>query len=177
MNLWITLLLLLSPLDHARQAADATMQALLKELSTAMAQGGPLSAIPVCKARALTILSEVQKETGALKIKRTSWKIRNPLDRPDTSETRLLKTLQERLMRTPDLRETWDTLGSRLRYVRVLRIQERCLACHGPTEQMDPRVVSMLQTLYPEDEAVGYQPGDVRGILIVEVPLKQGGKP
>jgi hypothetical protein len=42
---------------------------------------------------------------------------------------------------------------------------------------MDPRVVSMLRTLYPEDEAVGYQPGDVRGILIVEVPLKQGGKP
>ncbi len=177
MSVWMAFLLTVSPLDQARQAAQATMNALITELSSAMAQGGPLNAIPVCKARAQTILQEVQQKTGVAKIKRTSWKIRNPLDRPDSLESRLLETLQERLKHTPDLQEYWDTVGTRLRYVRVLRIQDRCLACHGPTEQMDPRVRAMLRNLYPGDQAVGYQRGDVRGILIVEVPLEQGGKP
>ncbi|MCF6192367.1 MAG: DUF3365 domain-containing protein [Candidatus Hydrothermae bacterium] len=177
MTVWMALLLTVSPLEQARQAAQATMKALITELSAAMAQGGPLNAIPVCKARAQTILQEVQKETGVAKLKRTSWKIRNPLDRPHSSEVLLLARIQKKLDQQPDLQEYWDTVGTRLRYVRVLRIQDRCLACHGPTEQMDPRVRAMLRNLYPGDEAVGYQRGDVRGILIVEVPLEQGGKP
>jgi hypothetical protein len=47
-----------------------------------------------------------------------------------------------------------------------------CLACHGDPEAIDPQVKRLLAERYPDDTAVGYKPGDLRGAVSVSVLLE-----
>jgi hypothetical protein len=42
-----------------------------------------------------------------------------------------------------------------------------CTACHGSTEQITPSVKAKLEQMYPNDKAVDYKPGDLRGAVVV----------
>lgn len=57
------------------------------------------------------------------------------------------------------------------RYLKALRIQKPCLNCHGPREQIKPEVLALLKQVYPNDQATGYQEGDLRGAITVKIPL------
>jgi hypothetical protein len=54
-----------------------------------------------------------------------------------------------------------------LRLLRPIVMGEPCLACHGPVEGINPRVLELIRAAYPEDLAVGYQAGDLRGAVSV----------
>jgi len=57
------------------------------------------------------------------------------------------------------------------RYMRALPTQPLCLACHGLPEQLTPAVKEKLKTLYPDDKAVGYRPGEIRGAMTIRKPV------
>ena len=44
----------------------------------------------------------------------------------------------------------------------------QCLACHGET--LAEPVAQAIDRLYPEDQARGYQPGDLRGAFTITWP-------
>jgi hypothetical protein len=46
-----------------------------------------------------------------------------------------------------------------------------CLACHGSPKQFDVAVADLLREKYPDDRAVGYKVGDLRGAVSVRVKL------
>jgi hypothetical protein len=50
-----------------------------------------------------------------------------------------------------------------------------CLNCHGPTEQLGTDVKAVLETFYPNDRAIGYRLGDLRGAVSVKIPLRPTG--
>ena len=62
-----------------------------------------------------------------------------------------------------------ETAAGELRYYRPLTIAPPCLNCHGDPVDMDPRVVEVLQASYPDDQATGYEAGDLRGLIRVSV--------
>jgi hypothetical protein len=49
--------------------------------------------------------------------------------------------------------------------MRALPTQGLCLGCHGPVEQLAPGVAERLKALYPDDRAVGYSLGQLRGAM------------
>jgi hypothetical protein len=55
--------------------------------------------------------------------------------------------------------------------MRALPVQELCLNCHGLPERLTPAVKERLKTLYPDDKAVGYRPGEVRGAMTIRKPV------
>ncbi len=57
--------------------------------------------------------------------------------------------------------------GSRYRYAVPIRIEERCLRCHGAASAAPKEVVER----YGEFRAFGYKMGDIRGIISVEMPV------
>jgi hypothetical protein len=57
------------------------------------------------------------------------------------------------------------------RYMRALPTQPLCLNCHGSPEQLTPAVLEKLKALYPDDKAVGYRPGDIRGAITIRKPV------
>jgi Protein of unknown function (DUF3365) len=57
------------------------------------------------------------------------------------------------------------------RYLRALPTQEMCLACHGTPDKVSAGVAERLQALYPNDHAVGYGKGQIRGAITLRKTL------
>lgn len=49
-----------------------------------------------------------------------------------------------------------------------IKLQAQCLMCHGPKEQIAPVIQDQLVKLYPNDEAIGFKEGELRGWFWIE---------
>lgn len=162
--------------DAARQTAAGLLQTLGGELKASMTTGGPATAIGVCKERAPKIAAEAAQKTG-FTIRRASPKNRNPKAVPDAWEAEAQASLEKRLAAGEkpemlDMSVVVDTPEGKLfRYAKALPTQAVCLNCHGDPEKLSPEVKATLATEYPDDKAVGYSAGMIRGILSIKKAL------
>jgi hypothetical protein len=158
---------------NARAAANALGKDLQTSLFAALDTGGPARAVAFCADSAQALTSRHARE--GVYLRRVSLRVRNPANRPDAGEERLLRELDSlhraralpgevvRAGRAPD--------GARVvHYVRPILVQERCLACHGDPGRLAPGVREILTARYPSDQATGYRAGDLRGMISVRVP-------
>jgi len=159
--------------DHAAegQAIAAAFGAELKAaLQSAMVEGGPLAAISVCHDDAPRIALEAAAKSGA-EAGRTSLQLRNPANAPDAHEQAVLEAFAAELAAGTPEAPPWrlDTLpDGRVRFMSAIIMQPQCLACHGET--LAEPVAQAIDRLYPEDQARGYQPGDLRGAFTITWP-------
>ncbi|NPA16988.1 Tll0287-like domain-containing protein [Persephonella sp.] len=157
--------------DFGEDASKMLLKELKKELKTALKTKGPVGAIEVCSRKAQAITQEVAEEIGDIQIKRTSFKYRNPNNKPDEYEAQALKFFEETLKKTGKLPPYYiQKVDGEYRYYKPLKVQPVCLTCHGDPKHMDPKVVEKLKELYPEDKATGYKVGDFRGVIRVSIP-------
>ncbi len=56
------------------------------------------------------------------------------------------------------------------RAVKPIELAQPCTNCHGETDELAEGVPELLDEHYPEDQAIGYDVGDLRGWVWVEVP-------
>ena len=158
--------------DEARNTASDLIQTLGGELKAAMAAGGPAGAIGICKERAPKIAAEAARRTG-MQIRRVSPNNRNPKAVPDAWETEALAALEKRRAagekpETLDMSSVVDTPnGKEFRYAKALVTQPFCQSCHGPEDELSAEVKARLAREYPDDKAVGYSPGMIRGVLSI----------
>jgi hypothetical protein len=156
--------------EAARQTAAGLIQTLGGELKATMTVGGPATAIGVCKEKAPKIAAEAAQKTG-FSIKRVSPKNRNPKGVPDAWESEALASLEKRLAagekpESLDMSAVVDTPeGKVFRYAKALPTLPLCLNCHGDPDKLSPEVKAKLAAEYPDDKAVGYSAGMLRGVL------------
>lgn len=158
--------------DAAVSMIEKFSTQLRAELTAAMAQGGPASAISVCAEKAPKI---AQRLNGG------GWTIRRATLRPRNKDNAVRETEDHGIQTF--LRDTslthmalWDTDQGRktYRYFKPIYIQEMCVSCHGDRASMDPAVVAALEKAYPADSAFGYKVGDLRGIFSVAAEWPRG---
>lgn len=160
----------------SRAAVKTFAQNLQGELQTAMKAAGPISAITVCNEKAPAISAAVSEAQGWT-VGRTTLKPRNPDNAPDDWERDVLNTFEQRKSagEDPATLEFFELLGENgtqeFRYMKAIGIAEGapCLACHGTT--IAPEVGAKLKALYPDDQAVGYKTGDIRGAFTIRQPM------
>jgi hypothetical protein len=148
--------------EQARAAQGQMATRLLQRLTSEIATNGPARAVHVCREAAPAIAAEIER-AQALRIGRTSWKLRNPENRaPEWAQAALVeRPEEERLVEGPA-----DELGVLL----PVHVMSTCLTCHGAPEALAPEVEAALAEAYPADEATGFAEGDLRGWFWVEVP-------
>jgi len=56
-----------------------------------------------------------------------------------------------------------------LRYAKAILTEPLCLGCHG--EALDSALQAELNRRYPQDTAVGFKAGELRGAFTVTAPL------
>ena len=150
---------------RAAEAAQDLVGTLLPELQGAMESGGVAAAIGVCAERAQELTAEVQGRHEGVRIRRTALLVRNPVNQPDAYEREWMESVE-----TPAAEAR--VVGDELRYLQPLVMGELCLKCHGPVEGIDPGVRAVLAERYPDDEAVGFALGELRGVVSVRVGLE-----
>jgi cytochrome c553 len=149
--------------------AGAVLQRLraemMREMQSAMTKG-PAEAISVCRHLAPEISRKLEQETG-WHIRRIGLKVRNPDNRANASERGLLMGFEiKNLAGQPiellhSLRVDRKDGNVEIHFMQAVPMLDGCTACHG--EAIDPETAAAIQRLYPEDEAVGYKVGDIRG--------------
>ena len=163
----------------SRDTVREFMQTLKQELQAGMQAGGPVNAISVCNLTAPAIASTYSARNG-WDVGRTSLKLRNPDNAPDAWERSVLEAFEKRKEagEDPAKMEFYEVVRqgdvSKMRYMKAIPTAGLCLACHG--EQLDSIVKARLETLYPEDQALGYRAGDIRGAFTITQPLATTGK-
>jgi len=155
------------------------MQTLKQELQAGMQGGGPVNAISVCNLSAPGIANTYSVRNG-WDVGRTSLKRRNPDNAPDAWERSVLESFEERKRagEDPAKLEHYEVVrqdGVReLRYMKAIPTAQLCLACHG--EHVDSITRTRLEKLYPDDQALGYKVGDIRGAFSISQPLDNKSK-
>lgn len=150
------------------QARDITRQFvsnLLPTLQGALASGGPVEAIKVCSVRAPEIADELGADTG-WSIRRVSLQARNNEKAiPDQWERNMLRQFedQQRDGLLPEALNKAAVVDGEFRYLQAQLTMPLCLTCHGTNLSND--VSNALRQHYPDDLAIGYEVGEVRGAI------------
>ncbi|NUP96864.1 MAG: DUF3365 domain-containing protein [Planctomycetaceae bacterium] len=164
--------------EAATQAAERACGELQKELvaalGEAMGKGGPVAAIEVCQLRAPQLAAKVG-EAARLDVGRTALGLRNAANAPDAWERTTLEEFKQSLaggaaaegLEKVQLEKIGD--GHQLRYMRAIATQPVCLTCHG--DELLPELREELARRYPEDRAIGFKAGELRGAFTVTVRL------
>jgi len=143
-------------------ATNALVSETLGELEAALGSGGGAGGIEVCRDKAPAIAAHVSDQFG-LSIGRTSHRLRNPNNSPPEWAKPYVADMTDEpvFLAGPN-----GELGALL----PIRLKAECQMCHGPAETIDDEILTAIAAVYPDDQAVGFAEGDLRGWFWVEAP-------
>ncbi len=154
-------------------AIGAVGMKLTAAITQALGKGGPEGAVEFCRLEALPITGQpLTAHPSVTSVKRTTRRLRNPLNAPDAAEQAALTEMERRIVlgETPlpllvqKIAATSEG-PTEWRVYRPIVVQAACLACHGSPSTQSPELRSRLQTHYPADQATGYAVGEWRGLF------------
>ncbi|MCC7003287.1 MAG: DUF3365 domain-containing protein [Gemmatimonadaceae bacterium] len=160
---------------RARAAADSLGPALMGKLVGALDSDGPDAAITFCADSAQALTARFAHD--GVMIRRVGTRVRNPLNAPDSLEQRILayydaeRAAGRPMLEVREVARTADDGGWELRLLRPVTVLERCTTCHGSTDQIPASTAALIAARYPDDKAVGYAAGDLRGAITVRIAL------
>lgn len=107
------------------------------------------------------------------KLKQTALRVRNPRNKPDEWEEKVLKILEKDKAQKGFGEIT--VLGGKevYRYMKPLYMEKECVMCHSVPEVMTPEVRAYIERNYSTDKALNYKEGDLRGGISVIIPITE----
>ena len=146
------------------------MKSLKGVLINQIQTDGVVEAVSVCSDTAQVLTNNYGIKKGVF-IRRVSFNNRNENNYPDDFEKKILKKF-ELLRQNNELNDKTEHFEivkeGELKYSRYLKpilIQAECLNCHGSENQILPEVKELIAQTYPNDKAVSYNIGDLRGAV------------
>ena len=154
--------------DYLAKGKKITMfsfKALSSELIKAIETGGVEKAVDYCHLEAIPLTDSLSKNYKA-EIKRVSDKYRNPGNKPDELDMKVISAYRQQLANDQELQPHLEVTGDTVYYYSpILILNPLCLQCHGePGNTMQPENDRFIKAKYPEDKATGYKLGDLRGV-------------
>jgi len=160
-------------LDTEQYVAEANaiikdfMTNLKGELQRALKDEGPVGAIGVCQQAAPAVTREASAKHG-WDVGRTALRLRNQDNAPDEWERGVLEDfIAQREAGADPTKLSVTKVVSRdgeatFRYMKAIPLAKKpCAICHGTN--VDPDLRAEILKRYPQDEAVGFEPGEIRG--------------
>ncbi len=108
------------------------------------------------------------------KLKQTSLKLRNPNNKPDEWEKKVLNKFElSKYPKGAGFGEILETDDKEIyRYMKPIYVEKACLKCHATKDKIRPEIRKFLEKKYPYDQAFGYKEGDVRGGISIIISLE-----
>lgn len=150
------------------QISSVLLQKLGGELKSQMQTGGPMGALHFCSQNALTLTEQIAKESKT-SIKRISINNRNPVNKANKEETALLNEWDKLVANGQPLpAQKLVSVSERtiMFYKPIMINNEACLKCHG---NIEGELAKAVRSAYPDDKAIGYKMGDLRGMIAIAI--------
>ena len=147
-------------LEKGSEIAKATFKVLSTNLQTAMGKGGVNEAINFCSVNAQPLTDSLSKYHNVT-IKRTSNKIRNPLNAPTDLENIVL----DKYLAGHDKPIIQKNEDETILYYAPIYTKGLCVVCHGQVgNTMAEADYKTILEKYPEDKAIDYSVDELRGM-------------
>jgi hypothetical protein len=161
-------------LAEARGMSSELASKLQSSLMNELGSGSFAGAIRVCSKIGQAIPKALADSTGHY-IRRVSQRYRNPNDIPDDYEHAKLADFDRLNQQNTLEKEYYEVVRENahdyFRYMKPLLTTGMCLNCHGPEEKIPAKVRAVLTERYPDDRAIGYHAGEIRGAISVKIAL------
>lgn len=141
-------------------------KSLMGEMISRM-EKDPSGTVEFCSQNAARLTKEIGQKHG-VSIKRVSEKNRNPQNMPDVNDQKVLnelKTLIGQNKKTPEYMVVKS--GDTIKYYEPIYTSQLCAACHGMDDEIAKETKEQIKKLYPNDKAVGYKAGELRGLMVI----------
>ncbi|ALG67646.1 Tll0287-like domain-containing protein [Beggiatoa leptomitoformis] len=163
---------------HYRDTVKKFGGTLLKELQSSLQQDGAISTIAVCNEKAPQI-AKILAEENNLSLKRISLKNRNAHNGvlTDSQEATVLQSFVERQAKGEDLSKVEQLTKiekdgqTYYQFMKAIPTGAVCLTCHG--EKVDAVLYDKIKAYYPDDKAIGFKEGELRGAFLITQPVSQ----
>jgi hypothetical protein len=160
--------------ESTRGVASALLNQLGQALKTSITNDGSVAAVGVCKDVAPSIAASLSSQQG-VQVKRVGTRVRNPnAGVPNGWQKEALSEFESRLAQgeKPADLEYWRVVdgaqGKReLRFAKAIVTQQLCITCHGKPEDIPAPLLEKIRAEYPQDDAIGYRVGQLRGAVVV----------
>lgn len=147
---------------------------LSSHLGRAMQSGGVPEAIAYCNLQASPIIDSLSSAHG-VKIQRLSLKNRNTANLATGLDSLVIEEYARAVGSGLQVRPFVQSAasGEYIFYAPILVISPLCLACHGtPGGSVSQADYDLIRSKYPEDKAIGYAMGDLRGVWKIIFPAE-----
>ncbi|MEJ2437496.1 MAG: DUF3365 domain-containing protein [Sulfurovaceae bacterium] len=154
--------------NEAIKAVKTLGKALKGDLQKYMKQDpSGLAAFGFCTGKAQEITESVNKKLpNNVSVRRTSNKVRNPQNKKDTLDKWVM--ISQYGPGKANHKNLFIVEGDGFtRAYKPLFADKACLKCHG--ENIAEPLKAAIDTAYPQDKAVDYKEGELRGFIISEV--------
>lgn len=154
-----------------QEITQASFQTLSSNLQKAMSEGGVSNALEFCNVKAMPLTDFLALHYG-IELRRASHQPRNPVNQADSLEMAAIKEYIREIEQGRELKPVTYARDKTITYHAPIRIQgQLCLSCHGnPGTDITQSDFETIQELYPEDEATGFEVGELRGIWSIQFP-------
>jgi len=148
---------------HLRKVSDEAIRNAACDVERRFGEGDPDANAARCDGAA---------PVEGVAVGRTSGRLRNPRNAPPAWARAHVAATDGR--KAADVPAVAFDLGDRVGLLRPIEIRGRCLHCHAPRPALSEATRAWLARAYPEDRAVGYALGDLRGFWWAEAPKVDG---
>jgi hypothetical protein len=153
-------------IELGSKTADIAIKGVVSELENAIKNNGPKEAVKFCNENLPSIMTKIKAEVGEnLKIQRKTDKTRNPKNLADDIDRAALDYFKNDFtkQKTNFIKETENNYI----YFQPIYIKPTCLICHG--KNIEKSLDQEIKKLYPNDQATGYELGDLRAVIRIEL--------
>ena len=145
--------------------AKNTFKIFKSKIQTIAGKKGLPSVVGFCHDNAMKLTDSLGKVHNVI-IKRTSHKLRNPENKPDIDDEAVLNEylrLQEE--QKPMEPVVLKDANGYVHFYAPIKLKKDCLKCHGtPGKEIPEPVYKLIKSKYPNDKAIGFKIGELRGI-------------
>ncbi|HAD47848.1 MAG: hypothetical protein CMF12_13280 [Idiomarina sp.] len=148
------------------EAAKQLQQRLGKVLMSTIQSEGHIAAIAVCNEQAPAIAQAVSDDLN-VQVGRTALKVRNPGNTASEAQQDVLRAFQQQWQKSKDKvpSQTYTDDSGKTVWMKAIVMQPQCAACHG--SNVKPELKQAINARYPDDQATGFEVGDIRGAFVV----------
>ncbi len=157
-----------SLMNRSKELALLTGKTLKGELMSAIQRGGVQEAINYCNVNALALTDSISKNKQVT-IQRVAERNRNPENKLDDTSQEVFDSMKQAIQAGKKPEPIIVSSANKHVFFAPIRLEGACLSCHGTEDQIGKENLAIIQSHYPNDKAVGFQPGDLRGMWRIEL--------
>lgn len=142
---------------------------LLQNVATAIQHGGTDYAVEFCNSQAIPLTDSTARRLKVY-IQRLSDKNRNPAN---AIQTQMDSLAWEKIKSDKSGFVEENKSGEVYYYKPIVIAMPTCIKCHGGKEDISIGTQKIIAEKYPNDKAIGYQMGDLRGMWKIKLKENQ----